>query len=147
MPPRFWMRSTSIGNLTLLRSWYMHQASASLGMWPNLQNNLNHANVTLQGLNRDLVPIIESGRKNSFLKAGAQAWTMGRRIRAITNNRRRPQGHHTAFKVRANIIRMQVFFFCCCPCSCLTLLSSQVPRPSPASPSAGDALSIICSNF
>lgn len=86
----------------------MVHPSASLGMWPNLQNNLNHAGVTLQGLKRDLVPIIESGRKNSFLKAGAQAWTMGRRIRAITNNRKRLQGHHMAFKVGANMIRMQV---------------------------------------
>ncbi|KAH7112656.1 hypothetical protein EDB81DRAFT_670670 [Dactylonectria macrodidyma] len=86
----------------------MIHPSAGLCMWPNVQNTLNSAGITLQGLKKEIVPIMNSGRKGSFWSVGAKAWTMGRHIRAITNHRKRFQAHHIAFKVGANMTRMWV---------------------------------------
>lgn len=81
----------------------MMHPSASFGMWPNVRNNLDSLRTSLQGLKKEVEPILNSGRKRTFFKVHAKAWKLGLHVTAITTYRGCLDAHLKALKVSANM--------------------------------------------
>jgi hypothetical protein len=87
----------------------MSHPSASFGMWPSVQNNLDNARVTLQRLHTEIQPVVDSGnKKNFFFKVQAKSWKLGLHVNAISTCLGRVSAHHKALEVAANMMRLWV---------------------------------------
>lgn len=94
---------------TTHRSTLMTHPAAGFGMWPNVQKNLESANVSFQAVKNKLIPVLESvGKRSGFLGINAGAWKLGMRISALAVYQERLRAHHTAFRIGAIMIRLYV---------------------------------------
>ncbi|AEO56630.1 hypothetical protein MYCTH_2301764 [Thermothelomyces thermophilus ATCC 42464] len=86
----------------------MHPA-AGFGMWPNVQKNLESANVSFQAVKSKLIPVLESvGKRGGFLGINSGAFKFGLRVRALAVYQERIRAHHTAFRIGTNMMTMYV---------------------------------------
>lgn len=87
----------------------MTHPAAGFGMWPNVQKNLESANVSFQAVKNKLIPVLESvGKRSGFLGINAGAWKLGMRISALAVYQERLRAHHTAFRIGTSMIRLYV---------------------------------------
>lgn len=81
----------------------MAHPSASFGMWPNVQNILESARITLQGLKKELEPVVNSGRKRTFFKVHSMAWKLGMHSDSISKYQGILNALQKALKVGINM--------------------------------------------
>ena len=86
----------------------MVHPAAGLGMWPNVQNNLDSAAKTCQEIRKELQPIVDSVSKSasgSFFGLNKSAWKLGMRTRTLEVYKKRLHAHQLAFKLSANMMK------------------------------------------
>ncbi|OJJ36392.1 hypothetical protein ASPWEDRAFT_37959 [Aspergillus wentii DTO 134E9] len=78
---------------------FMGHQSASFGMWPSLKKTLDCTGTTIQGLRREIEPVLNSGKKKRFFKVHSKAWALGMRVRAILSYKGRLEGNCSVLRV------------------------------------------------
>lgn len=78
----------------------MVHPAAGFGMWRAIQQTLDSARVSFNGVKNNLDPVLGSAtRGGSFLGLNKTAWKLGMRIRTLAVYRDRLRAQYMAFKV------------------------------------------------
>lgn len=85
----------------------MAHPSAKIGMWTCVMGNLNSIDDTLQGLKKELEPVVKTKQKSTLSKVlRLKTWRLGWLIGEILTYRGRLEPHRQALHVGVEMMKM-----------------------------------------